>query len=560
MPCVKDGKPKMLGIRSALLQAHDIVEIFDPSPLVTFSLHRLLLVILHRCFGPRDQAQWHRIWADGRWDERPLTDYLRRWHSRFDLFAEERPFYQCSKVTLDYCTTPIEQLAQELASGDNPTLFDHSSTMTPASLPAAAAARLLVAKQSFSLGGLTRRQLEGEDPRENYSTKAALLSNCAAVLLTGDSLFQTLMLNLHPYSAEAGEPFEFDADRDCPCWEHDEQIDFTERYPYGYLDILSWQPHRIRLKPENGDDPPSVREIALLKGASLPDGFTRHGIETMVACTKTQRPNENQPLWTPVSFREGRAMWRDSLTLFRSVEESESRPKTIDWISDLVDRGILETTGVIHADVCGLSSHQAKAYFWRQKRLPLPLAYLKEEDLVEALAAALLLAEKADGILKAELRWMAEGLGAGKKDNLKESLPSQASRLYWSRLEIHFKNLLVALPQDVSASGGAGQFGLRQELPNWAATVRITAEHAFDDASNTLGTSGRAIKAVTLAKDALTKGIEDVTKPYMRNRKDGEKDRILERTLREIAERPGQPRGPSSARYAPPSAQWRSGL
>lgn len=53
IPCIRlDGKPDELSLRAVFAQAHQLREIRGDSPLETASLHRLLLAVLHRVFGP----------------------------------------------------------------------------------------------------------------------------------------------------------------------------------------------------------------------------------------------------------------------------------------------------------------------------------------------------------------------------------------------------------------------------------------------------------------------------------------------------------------------------
>src|SRR5581483_3989392 len=96
LPCVRpDGAAVELGLRQALAGAHELGELYDPSPLVTVALHRLLLAILHRAYrGPAVPAAWRAIWNAGRFDPAVIDAYLDRWRHRFDLFDPERPFYQ----------------------------------------------------------------------------------------------------------------------------------------------------------------------------------------------------------------------------------------------------------------------------------------------------------------------------------------------------------------------------------------------------------------------------------------------------------------------------------
>ena len=154
IPCLRlDGSPDTLGLLDTLVQAHELREVVDASPLVTASLHRLLLAILHRNFGPPKYDAWRELWAAGRFDEGVLTDYFDQWRHRFDLFDEERPFYQTPAMP-EKMLKDVTKLAEDAAAGNNPTLFDHSLDDGTRTMTAANAACLLVAQQSYSLGGL----------------------------------------------------------------------------------------------------------------------------------------------------------------------------------------------------------------------------------------------------------------------------------------------------------------------------------------------------------------------------------------------------------------------
>lgn len=154
LPCVThDGAGKEVSLRDALLRAHDFRELYDPSPLVTVSLHRLLLAILHRAYqGPEGIEEWSDIWRGGRFDAARLNAYLDQWQHRFDLFDPARPFYQVPFIDGERLS-PIWRLAQENASGNNATLFDHSIDGSPGQMPAAMAARYLVAIQATAVAG-----------------------------------------------------------------------------------------------------------------------------------------------------------------------------------------------------------------------------------------------------------------------------------------------------------------------------------------------------------------------------------------------------------------------
>ena len=110
-----------------LSDAHRLQEIADASPLVTVALYRLLLAILHRVFGPPTLDDWERLWESGAFDRDRVAEYLNAWRHRFDLFDEQRPFYQSPSLP-DKMLKSVSKLALEYASGNNPALFDNTST------------------------------------------------------------------------------------------------------------------------------------------------------------------------------------------------------------------------------------------------------------------------------------------------------------------------------------------------------------------------------------------------------------------------------------------------
>ena len=105
LPCVTDsGEVEYVGILDALSRAGQFKELRDPSPLVTVSLHRMLLAVLHRVFGPKTYEAWGRLWQGGKgsFDRERLQGYLKSpaVFSRFDLFDKPHPFYQCASLPL----------------------------------------------------------------------------------------------------------------------------------------------------------------------------------------------------------------------------------------------------------------------------------------------------------------------------------------------------------------------------------------------------------------------------------------------------------------------------
>src|SRR5262249_51661427 len=59
----------------ALLRAHELREVRDASPLVTYGLYRLLLAVAHDLFAPRGKAEWLALFRRGQFESEPLRRF-----------------------------------------------------------------------------------------------------------------------------------------------------------------------------------------------------------------------------------------------------------------------------------------------------------------------------------------------------------------------------------------------------------------------------------------------------------------------------------------------------
>ncbi len=509
IPCLmlEGGNRQEFSLTDTLLRAPEIRELSDPSPLVTLALHRLLLAVLHRVFGPKDSEEWADLWHHG-WDNTRLAAYFAREgvRDRFDLFDNEHPFYQTA--SLDFKDRkPVSHLAHQLASGGNPaTAFDHG---TQDCLSPAEAARFLVAFQAYAVSGLQSR----EHP-ENRSATAAPLVKGAAILVRGKSLFHTLMLNLHDYGAESVEPFDCSLE-DRPSWEQDDETPAEECYPAGYLDLLTWQSRRIRLEPPDSDNEP-VWNVVIYKGRSLHRSWHQRGKETMFAFRCSLKAAKGQDPWPAVGFQQDRAVWRDSLALCQMVAGRTERPKTLTWLADLVADGVLPRSLTLPVELFGLCTHArqaAKVMLWRNEHLPLPAAYLEDDELVNTLAGALRTAEEGGAALRRSAWAMAElildpdsgrhGGGRPKRDNT-SALATRLipQRLYWAMLEVPFRRLIAVLPTDAVCDDGIMTYG-SVALREWERAVHRAALDAFESSASSLGLSTASAKAIARAECQL---------------------------------------------------------
>jgi CRISPR system Cascade subunit CasA len=502
IPCLLRGErlPQEFSLLDTLTRAHEIRELSDDSPLVTIALHRLLLAILHRNFGPSGFTEWKRLWQREQWDGEVLANYFAAWKQRFDLFDAERPFFQVS-FDLNLKKDPLTLLAQEFASGNNATLFDHSfgssQTFTPAQ-----AVRFLLSRQSFAFSG-TGGYLN------------STLVNSYTVFVLGNSLFETLALNLLDYNAQLPVPHR---GVDLPCWEQ-EQPDRSAKekkdgtLPLGYLDYLTWQSRRIHLIA-NGE-PPTVSQCQHLQNLKLKD--ERGDIDPF----KCYKQEGKGPL-TAKRIIPAKMLWRDSHALFEQSGQAAKRPEVFNHLARINQarrRGEIKAAPVYAFAIYGMANEQASVSLWARERLPLPLSYLSEKPLTSALDEALKVTEEIAKNLARAVKTLASHLVnklkslAGEKDASKLAESFGAQEFFWSRLDPAFKKFLVALAADQSAD--ESEYG-ETTLPEWARLVTRTASGAFAQAANSLSDSARELEAIALAQTEFDKLMGKTRKNFPR--------------------------------------------
>ncbi|MCB0109687.1 MAG: type I-E CRISPR-associated protein Cse1/CasA, partial [Caldilineaceae bacterium] len=299
IPCIRsdDGRSDLLSLRETLAESHLLEDIAGDTPLQTAALYRLLIAILLRIYKPTagDFDTWRAMWTSPTWDMTQINSYLdeQSKRNRFDLFDEERPFYQSDRngkrdsvVTLKYGT----------GFRHNP-LFDHDNDEIFLSLSPAVAARSLVTIQAFGLGGAGGTRTD------------APWSKGVIYFVHGANLKETLFLNLLPYPDEDGGERLTDEGSDLPTWEMEDPFEERKGQPQGYLDLLTWQNLKMMLFPEIQGDEIVVRAVKFGGGLRLAKDF----MDPMKFNQKNEQFTDG---FRPISFEEDRGLWPNSYAIF----------------------------------------------------------------------------------------------------------------------------------------------------------------------------------------------------------------------------------------------------
>ena len=487
----QDGMLQEYNLRELLIRAHELRALYDDSPLVVAALLRMILALLHRVHdGPRNRSEWQALWQAGKFDVARLDGYFDIWHDQFDLFGTEHPFYQATDAGSDGQEKPISTLLPERATGNNATLFDHTTDASNIALSCAEAARVLIAAQSFGLAGPCNPKLK------LYFTDGTAARGII-FMAEGNTLFESLVLNLIEYPSDQ---FISNGTKDRPAWEMDSPYYPEREFPLGYLDYLTWQNRRILFIPQKTDKGVIIRKMALTPGLRLDASVL--GQDPM----KHYRIDDKRGRISK-RFSESRALWRDSATLLQFNTTDLQAPAVFAWLARLAGGGtpVLEESLSLRYMALGMASNKAKVEFFRSENLPLPIEYLDNPELIDLLSAALSAAENVASELWKASGTMASVLLVPDEDSERRANPDDVKdlrasmgteRRYWAMLEPHFRETMQALPRE-----GTGA------MRRWFDWLRDAAWEAFDEISDGLGNNPRALKAAIRGRERLARGL-----------------------------------------------------
>jgi len=520
--CVSvDGRP--VGLAGLLASAHRISEITDESPLVVAALHRLLLAILHRNFGPPDTKTWGELWKQRRFPSEVLDAYWTKWESRFDLFDDTHPFYQSATITERDGPGTIAKLQFHLSAGNNATLVDHTTDSLPPAIQPAEAARALVTHQMFALGGTVGylESCENDADKRGSDSPSARGALC---LLQGANLFETLLLNLAE-NDPAAHP------KDLPCWERDPSQGKAERTPDGRVDLFTWQSRRSRLfSVQASDGSTQVDRVKLAPGFHVPLLWNPFKDESLQSFVLQRDAKPDQRPWFQYRITPEKAVWRNSSAIIHGVKgekRQELRPLTLNWMAQLVWEGELPEGFQCRVEVAGFATHQQKVRLWRREQLPVTGGLLRDPRCQESLRSSLQHADDtAYALSTATEKLAAEILSPSLEPNasnkpdptrVKQLASSLGSEIqYWASLSVPFHVFLESLSLSQQLGAEDNQHSAQDTaFAVWKSSVRNAALDAFIRASSGVTQNVRGLRAQAIAENELRRRLAAVARKLL---------------------------------------------
>lgn len=348
-----DGRERLVSLRELFAQANGLRMMSAGLSQTNFAIVRLAVAIMYRSYYVANLPEgtlrrlWAELWRRGSFADGRISRYLDEWSSRFDLFDDECPFYQVPGLVYEKGgASSVGLLLPDVPGKPEKFLFSQRAMQCVESLSFAEAACNLLTVQAWDVSGIKSAVVGNTRAKSGraYPAGVSWCGNLGGVMLEGESLFQTLMLNWPLYRPDAAGETLLGVEGDLPPWELPPQgPDQRDSEPAGPVQALTWQSRRIRLVPSG--DGQRVDGVVMCYGdsASLVD---KQGVEMMTAWKESEAQKKRLgisylPL-VPERFVSNKAIWRGLSSLLAFGRQSgqevrDLRPGVIKWLGEMWD-------------------------------------------------------------------------------------------------------------------------------------------------------------------------------------------------------------------------------
>lgn len=286
---------------------------------------------------------WQQLYQAGHFSD-ILIQYLNSYESKFDLFGD-RPFYQVTEAEYDALVpknksvasgkgqVAIKQINRRISeSANQPAIFAPKSDTFKNDLALDEFARWLITYQNFT-GVTDKTKIEFAN---RFSNSAGWLYQLNPIYISGDTLFETLLLNLVLVGAHL-EPKNLQK----PVWEFDEIQAYIayrkqQTQPNNLAELYTtWS--RVLHIEWHETTPPNI------SSAGLPIFAAENMfIEPMTTWRKDKLTKDCRPARKYLSNMD-KAMWRNFKQYVQGTSTEETpEPGIIKWLRELINKNIID--------------------------------------------------------------------------------------------------------------------------------------------------------------------------------------------------------------------------
>lgn len=371
---MSNGSIKELGIKDVLLKAHSIKQVTEPSPVIEYGIQRLLVVLLMDAYFPEDTEAIIDIFTEGAFDGKLLEGYYCKCCMKgecFDLFDERRPFLQSARDQQwdkDGEEKVAALLFHDLPAGNNHVHFSHDMEEDQNLSPEQCSKALCAVNVFCTSGTQGPSSINGAPP--------------IYVMVKGENLFETLVLNMIPCSAIG-----FSYNNPPPVWRDSMAVIPGEKAAKtSLLGGMTWQARRILLIPDDTGGrctlsgrvcPVIVRQVFFQKGLNF-EGYGSWWDPHVPYLTNKKGRSSIKPT-------EGKEAWRDlgAILLTKNRKENSrgvsfSAPITVTRYVDTADD--IETSSFVSVRTYALATKQANYLSWMRDEISLSISIVEDED------------------------------------------------------------------------------------------------------------------------------------------------------------------------------------
>lgn len=468
-----------VSLKEVILNSHNYKALSGELPTQDVAVMRLILAVLHTVYSRVDEngndapldeddedealVRWKSLWDKGQFSEKAIGEYFDKWHERFWLFHGERPFGQTAGLSsgTDYNAPKLNGEISE--SSNKKRFFSMYSGDEKDKLTYPQAARWLLYLNAYD-DTSSKPTKEGKEKAGGKlpPTGIGWLGKLGTIFLTGENLFETLMLNLIMINDNGTVQA---VQR--PQWEQD-KVSISERTeipkPEDLSALYTLQSRRILLNRAND----KVISYKLLGG----DFFEKENafVEPM---TVWSTPKNEGDSYTPRRHDPSKQMWREFSALYE--EKGNRCSGVINWFRYLKRNRILPRsymirttiTSVIYGDKDFFVKNVFSDSLTMHSGILLELGADWRSTIGQEIGKCSELA-KAIGYLAQSL-YIASGGSTNKKDKHYNETPDNAKAQLYYRLDIPFREWLRSV--DPEFEDGKQRFEKQREWQDAAKMI-----------------------------------------------------------------------------------------